>query len=461
MANKPSDKTNLIPWVNPQNPSPVGYESQNEKFCVQEQVDRILQVFYDLVPSNYVSQVQGPWYTRQFQAAAEQIAKIQCEAQETLADEMWEYTRPEFLHQILGLLVFPDSGLDGIPEIKGDLSYRDFLRAMAILLLKGSTKPTVQDGLSLLTSATVTLLEKGIEARKLGDTCAWGIEDQWTFEVNAEGDVTAVDRSGVGLPGSGTVDLGRFPDDPFVLLKNVGYVLKALRPAHTLYDFRFLFRDTFGDLFSDESSFTLDSYYYGDFRKYCLGRKEVTGTGDTLIDRSLFSDSDRDFSSILPGAELVILTGPNSTAASSTDAGWVGRYRVASVLSFPISNDSTPRPYTTSPSGLSGYATVSGDEVTDTSQDWSLAEEGEQLTFSSGPNEGTYRLKTLVGSGGGPLGDALGPATIVRVAPSLLRLQYFMPHVATGQDYTVTVDRLGIQEPHMVTGEDASVFFTP
>ena len=461
MADKPSDKTELTPWANPQNPSPVGFESQNSKYCTQEQVDRILEVFYQLVPSNYVSQVQGPWYTMQFQAAAEQIAKIQCEAQEAFADGYWEYTRPEFIYQILGLLVFPDADLEGVPTIDGDLSYRDFLREMVKLLLEGSTKPNVQAGLELLTDATVEILERGIEARKLGPEAAWGLDDQWTFEVNVEGETRTVDCLGVGLPGPCTVDLGRFPDDPFVLLENVKHVLKALKPAHTLYDFRFLFRDVFGDLFTDGVSYNLETYYYEDARKYCLGRKQVTGTGDTLTDRSLFSDPDRDFESILPGAQLVLLTGPNSTTASTADEGWVGHYRVVDVLVFPVGDDATPRAYTTSPTGLTGFATVSGDEITDTSQNWALAEEGEQLTFSEGPNAGTYRLKTLVGSNGGPLGEAPGPATIVRAASSLLRIRFFMPQVATGQQYTVVVDRLGVQEPHVVTGEDASVYFTP
>lgn len=462
MVDKPSDKTDLIPWANPQNPSPVGEDSQNSKDSQRDQVDRILEVFYQLLPSNYVSQVQGPWYTMQFQAAAEQIAKIQYTAQETLADGFWEYTRPDFIHQILGALVFPDSNIEGTPTIPGDLSYRDFLRRMAQLLLDGSTKENVQSGLDLLTDATFEILEKGVEARKLGPGSAWGLEDQWSFEINAEGKPTLVDCSDVGIPGSCQVELGQFPKDPFVLLENVGYVLKALKPAHTLYDFRFLFRDTLGD-FSDSVSMGMETYYYEDVRKYCLGRKRITGEGDTLIDRTLFSDPDREFSFIQPGADLVILTGPNSTTVSISDEGWVGHYRVENVLVFPVGDDVTPRAYITSPTGLTGWATVSGDEITDTSQNWALAEEGEQLTFTEGPNVGNYRLKTLVGSSGGPLGSplAIGPATIVKAAPSLLRTRYPMPHVATGQGYSVVVDRLGIQEPHVVTGEDASVYFTP
>jgi len=461
VADKPSDK-DLIPWLDPQNPSPVGVDSQNKKNCVQEQTDKIMEIFRQLIPSNYASQVQGPWYTMQFQAAAEQIAKIQCTAQEVLADGFWEYTRPEFLYQILGLLVFPDALTDGTPTIPGDISYRDFLRNMVRLLLGGSTKANVTAGLQLLTDATVEVIERGIEARKLGPSCAWGLDDLFTFEVNVEGVPKVVGRAEVGLPGTGTVELGRFPADLFTLQTNVLLVLKALKPAHTLYDYRNLFRDNFDQLFTDTPAYDLRTYYYDDLRTYCLGRESVTGTGGiTLTDKSLFTDPTRDFSSILPGAELVVLTGPNSTTASPADAGYVGHYRVVDILVFPVGDDATLRGYTTSPTGLTGFASVSGDEITDTGQNWALAEEGEQLTFLTGPNAGTYRLKTLVGSYGGPLGKALGPATIVRAAPSMLRVRYYMASAATGQEYTVGVDRLGVQVPHAVTGEDASMYFTP
>jgi len=128
------------------------------------------------------------------------------------------------------------------------------------------------------------------------------------------------------------------------------------------------------------------------------------------------------------------------------------------VLFFPVGDDATPRAYTTSPSSLAGFATVSGDEITDTSQDWSAANYGELLTFTEGPNAGTYRLKTLVGNDGGPIGApyATGPADTVRIAPSILRIQYYMPESGPVEGYSVTVDRLGIQEPHLVTGEDVS-----
>jgi hypothetical protein len=143
---------------------------------------------------------------------------------------------------------------------------------------------------------------------------------------------------------------------------------------------------------------------------------------------------------------------------ASTDRGHRGRYRVLEVLGFPVGDDTVARAYTTS-GGLSGTATVSGNDLEDPSQDFGQAVEGETLTLLAGPNAGTYRLKTLLGSSGGPVGKSTGPATRVRIALSLIRIEERMPVVTTGQSYEVVVDRLGVQTPRQVTGEDVSIFF--
>ena len=452
MADWPTDKT-ALPALVTQNPAPFDENSQGRKDAVREQVDRIMEVFFKVLPSNYVAQVTGPSYTLQFQAAAEQIASFQIAAQEVWADSVFDYTRSEVLFQMLGALVFPDAETDGWPELDGDLTYREFLQRMVELLLQGATEASVKAGIELLTTALVEVIERSVAARQTPNS-AWGPADQFTFEVNVTGSRTVT-------VGETTITLDDFPDDPLTLASNVAIVLRALKAAHTLYDYRNLFRDSFGTLFTDELTFTFDNYYYEDLRKFCLGAKRVAGTaGVTLTDRSLFSDPNRDFTSVQVGATLIVLTGPNSTAASSTDEGWVGRYRVEEVRAFPVGDDSTARAYTTV-SGLSGTATVAGDIITDSAQDWGLAPEGDILTFSEGPNAGSYRLKTVLGSEGGPVGFVAPttPATQVRVAPSILRIRSRMAQAATGQSYTVTIDRLGVQVPREESAEDASDFF--
>jgi hypothetical protein len=413
-----------------------------------------MEVFRLVLPSNYVSQVQGPFYTLQFQAAAEAIAEIQISAQESFSDRAYVYTRPEFLWQMLGVLVFPNGRSEGIPTIEGDLSYRDFLRQMVVLLLKGATKEAVEGGIELLTTADVEIIEKGVVRRQLGELSGYGPEDHFAFEINLSREVETVDEH--GFP----ITLPAFPEEDIeTLQQNIEIVLRALKPAHVLYSLRYLFRDVFQGTIEDTVSWEMASYYYDDLRKYCCGARDLEGTeGRTLTDRSLFADNTLSFHSVSIPAELVVLTGPNSINASATDEGTVGRYRVQEVLYFPYGDDPTARPYTTS-GGLSGTATVLGGVVEDTNQDFGQASEGETLTFLNGPNAGTYRLDTLMGNDGGPVGISTGPATRVRVTLGILRIEGRMAEVATGQAYTVSIDRLGVQEPRIVEGEDVSEFF--
>ena len=454
MADKPSDKT-LLPGLLHQNPSPWKEGGQDRKTRLQEQVDRVMGIFRQLIPSNYVSRVAGPWYMTQFQTIAERLAEFQITAQEVFADNSIDYTRPEVLYQIIGDLVFPEAESQGYPTIEGDLTYREFLENMVALLLGGSTTDGMQAGIELLTTATVEIIERGRQARLLGSNAAWGASDAHVDEINISQEAATI------TVGEQEIVLYRFPEDPFILHRNVRLVLRALKPGHVIYQYRHLFQDTFATLFTESSSWSMDSYYYQDLRRYWFGATSITGTaGITWAgNRSVFSDHTRDFSSIRAGAALTVTSGVNSVGSSTTDESYVGRYQVSSVLAF-LQDDTTARAYTTSPTVLSGTATISGDEVTDTEQtDWATVEEGEILTFAAGPNAGSYRIKDILGLNGGPAGfcpSATG--TSIRVAPSILRLRSRMGLAATGQSYEVAVDRLGVQAPRAVT-EDVTEYF--
>lgn len=435
------DDGSLLPFSLDQNPAPVAETGQDFLRKKQALVNDIMRTFMALLPSNYVAFVNGPWYTLQFQAIAEQFAAIQIAAQEINKDSNFDLTRSEFLWEVIGTLVFPGATeRSGAPVLNGDVDFRAFLHRMVLLLLQGSTAASVKGGAETLTDAEVTLIEKFLHSIQRDPNGLWTIDNQFEMELFIEG----------------------FPpgQDPFQLLANLKIVIEALKPAHTLFQFSWLFREVFPPIFDDENedgdanmSWVLDTYYYDDLRKNCYGAKEITGSGATLADRTLFSDPDRSFISVHPGvrSELQILAGANA-----------GRYQVVDVRAFPSGDDATARAYTTAPTGLAGTATVSGDVLTDATQDWGLAEEGEILTFTAGPNAGSYRLEILLGPNGGPLADPLvtGPATQVRVSPSILRVNRRMPSPSvTGQAYTVTVDRLGERTPKTVTDEDASEQF--
>ena len=169
-------KVSDLPYSLTQNPAPnppdEGQDFQGEK---QELVNDIMAAFRAVLPSNYVAATNGPWYSLQFQAMAEPLAEIQINSTEILKDSSWDFTRTDFLWQMLGTYVFPGAtSKTGIPQISGDMSYRDFLHRMVQLLLLGATKEAMEGGLEALDPNIIaTVLERMDEnisqtARSLG-----------------------------------------------------------------------------------------------------------------------------------------------------------------------------------------------------------------------------------------------------------------------------------------------------
>ena len=429
-----ADDEPKVPYAATQNPSPTPPSGQQYLDRRGELVDEILTTFRAVLPSNYVASTNGPWYSLQFQAMADQLAEIQLRTTQVFQDSNWDFTRPEFLWQVLGSLVFPDAEQeDGIPQIDGDTLYRSFLMRMVNLLLQGATKKAMEGGIEALDpNVTAYVIEKYLASPPRDPEGLWTIDNQFEVEIF----VWAKNE---------------FPKNPFVLEKNVQLVLTALKPAHVIYSYSHLFTDAFDNIADDTGglSWDMDSYYYDDTRKWCLGAKTIVGTGDTLANRNLFHQSLASFSSVRMGSKLTITDGVNK-----------GSYRVSEVIALPYGADSTPRAYTTSPTGLSGtVVATSSDTLIDPSQNWASAVDGETITISAGPNAGTYRLDVLLGSKGGPLGLAVGPATSVRCSPGILKVGRRMPQTATAQSFTVEVDRLGVRVPHTKTNEDASEQF--
>jgi hypothetical protein len=430
MATTPAgDQNPAVAAVSPtQNPDPVFDVGQSYIYRKQALTDQIVSLFRTNLPSNYVATVNGPYYTLQFQALAERIAEFQITASEVFRDAEYDLLRSEYLWEVLGALVFPDSSQTngGIPVIDGDRTYRDFLRGMVTLLLQGATKASVQGGVELLTDQVVTVVERFIDARTPGSE--WTNLDTFTFDILVE-----------GLSG-----------DPFTLRDNVMRVLTALRPAHTIYTYSNILRETLTSPTDDVYAWSLDQYGYEDTRRYCGGAEAITGTGGVTFstERSAFTDVARSFANVRSDAVLRVLSGVN-----------IGQVRrVTGIRGLRVATDTVARAYTTSPTGLSGTATVSDTNIFAVGQDFSVCVDGETFTFSAGPNAGTYRIDVLLGNEGGPVGAAQGPCDSLRVAPCTLLLDRRLD-AAVGQTYSVDVDRLGVRTPQVVTAEDASIQF--
>ena len=260
----PETGEGAAPFALAQNPAPNPISGQAYVTDKSELVQQIMTTFRSVLPSNYVAQTNGPWYSLQFQAMAEQLADIQISTTEVYKDSLFDFTRTDFLWQVLGSLVFPDSSnKSGIPTIDGDTAYREFLHKMVLLLLGGATKASMEGGLEALDPNVVaTITERYLETPPRDENGAFTIDDQFFVDIFIDG----------------------FPVDPFVLQKNADLVLSALKPAHVLYGYSNLFKDAFDKIADDTGGLSLDleSYYYDDLRKWCLGAQQVTGTGDTL-----------------------------------------------------------------------------------------------------------------------------------------------------------------------------------
>jgi hypothetical protein len=427
-----------VPYSVAQNPAPnplTGQEVQDEKSLL---VVDILENFRRVLPSNWVSQTNGPWYTLQFQAMAEQLADIQLTSTEILKDSCWDFTRPDFLWQVLGSFVFPGaSDKSGIPQINGDKAYRTFLQKMVEFLLLGATKTSMTGGIEALDpNLVVTILERYLDTPPRNPEGAYQLLDQFTVDIFVE------------------TSSGGFPSDPFVTQRNAELVLAALKPAHVLYTYSYLFRDAFDKIADDAGglTFDLDSYNYDDLRKYCLGVQAISGdSGETLSNRRYFSDPNVSFLNIREGASLRVISGANR-----------GVYRVTNKLYLLSGADPTPRTFSinTSPPTVGTLVALNNRDLYLTpTPNWSLIPLDSKITISSGPNQGVYRLDAVLGNDGGPIATPGISGPRVRVSPSILVVDRRMPESSLGQTYEVGVDRLGIQTPQAVTGEDCSLQF--
>ncbi len=489
-----------------QDPAQPKAEGSTATAREQQIEDAIMREFFKRMPSNYVSQAQGPIYTNIFRAVAKQLAEFQVEAELAADDPRYDLTRSDFLYQILGRIVFPDAmrPRSRLIDVDGDVSLRDFLREMVVLLLEGSRKDPVEKGVGLLSDLGIDIVETVAHERKPGSGV--GLEDQFEIEVNAvspkhtEQDGEHWHRIRVNSEGNGktygiyssdnsedyhcheikefeiqpyvAADLTEhthdytqaFPDNPFILQRNIKMILKALKPAHLLYQYRHMFFEFFGEIFQDESSWDYFTWKYEDLRKNWRGAKGITGTARTGVGNKTFLiDPERDFLSVLPGSPVEIFEGQNADT-----------YFVKETHRLPYPTDDVLRAYQTSPTGLSGMATVKDGVVTDgtttptgylpvivvpTPVDLGVIVEDETFTFLEGPNKGTYRIEMVLGATGGLPGKGDWHSYEVLIAHSILEVRPPMPYLVDSQPYNVGVDRLGSAVPERVASEVVSEQF--
>lgn len=225
-----------------------------------QRAQAIFTALLNLLPSNYVSSIQGPNYTTELKAVAVELARIEL----ALEDVSWDYnfgalpnqqsTRSDFVWSIIGYLVLVN---DQLPPLQfSDDAFKQFLLSLIAIYFQGSVPKSMADVAALLLKGDVVVTENFLLVRE-GAT-GLDISDEFGFSI----DVTAP-------PGGG------FPPNAMDVDATIRMLLDIVRPAHTLFRIRYIFSDQYfpngtGKIL-DAMRSSLSIYYYDDFRSYWPG----------------------------------------------------------------------------------------------------------------------------------------------------------------------------------------------
>jgi hypothetical protein len=221
-----------------------------------QRAQAIFSTFLGLLPSNYVSTVQGPNYTNELKAVSVELAKLELAVEDINNDGSFEKTRSDFLYSIVGYLVL----LNGrIPALEfSDAEFRSFLLAVIRIYFQGSVPASIRDAVALFIDGTVVVSENFLLVRQ--GASGLDVSDQFGFGVD------------VMCP-------GYFPPDIFDVDMALRQLLDVIRPAHTLYRIRYVFGDSynpnspFGKVL-DAMRWHMADYKYDDFRSYWTGLRD-------------------------------------------------------------------------------------------------------------------------------------------------------------------------------------------
>lgn len=244
---------------------------------VLQRAQAIFASLLDLLPSNYVSTIQGPNYTLELKAVAVELAKIELALEDISNDLDFNRTRSEFLYSIIGYLVFINGKLPALEF--NDEEFRLFLLNLIRIYFQGSIPDAMQDAADLFFSGQNNVLENFLLTR-LGAS-GFDISDQFGFRVD-------VATGGV------------FPPNVFQLQQALRTILDIVRPAHTLFRIRYIFEDNYnpndpqGEIL-DAYRWRMANYYYDDFRSYWCGIKDRDRLGKKVNQTVSDEDHSMDF----------------------------------------------------------------------------------------------------------------------------------------------------------------------
>lgn len=239
----------------------------------------VFTTLLNLLPSNYVSAVQGPSYTNALKAVAVELARLELAIEDVSFDASFHRTRSDFLWSVVGYLVLVN---ENIPDLGfNDEQFREFFLNLIRIYFQGSIPASMQDVVRLFFTGDVMISEAFLFVRKGTGTA--DISDQFAFNVDY-----------IAPPGGG------FPPSVFAADTAIRKLLDLIRPAHTLYRIRYVFTDEYlpGDTVGkvlDEMRWRMSVYYYDDFRRYWTGIKDRDRLGKKVNQYVTAEDHSADF----------------------------------------------------------------------------------------------------------------------------------------------------------------------
>jgi hypothetical protein len=238
--------------------STVEQKGKEYSLRLMQRAQTIFTTLINLLPSSYVSAVQGPNYTQALKAVAVELARIELALEDIDRDRQFSTTRSDFLYSIVGYLVLVNSKLPNLGF--SDEEFRNFFLNLIRIYFQGSIPESMKDVVELFMSGDIRVTEQFLLFR--AGASGLDISDEFGFTIDV-----------IAPPGGG------FPPDIFDADSAIRQILDLVRPAHTLFRIRYIFtdkyipNDTIGKIL-DAMRWRMGIYYYDDFRSYWQGIRD-------------------------------------------------------------------------------------------------------------------------------------------------------------------------------------------
>lgn len=258
--------------------STIVQEGKEYQLRLAQRAQSVFTNLLNLLPSNYTSTIQGPNYTNEMKAVAVELARLELALEDVEFDSDFKNTRSEFVYNLIGYLVFLNGKLP--TTAFDDQEFKTFLLNVIKIYFQGSVPGGMRDGVQLFVGENVTVTENFLLLRQ--GASGLDISDQFGFQISIDA-------------------LSGFPSDVFTLDSNIRLILDILRPAHTLFRIRYIFRDTYtpnsdtSGKILDASRWRLANYYYDDLRVYPRGLKDRDRLGVKVNQKVVAEDHSMDF----------------------------------------------------------------------------------------------------------------------------------------------------------------------